>query len=158
MTEQFRAVKDKEHTDIINNIRNPKIANPIDDSVVDHLKVLTPQDVIDDDSWADATIVVTDNFQRHALTAELGRRTARRAGQPVFRWKKPLLGSHCKNLSVEKESKIYDMKPQLYGYFYKGAPCFLTERNINPTKGLANGTSCTMDSIKLSRDDEYSVY
>jgi hypothetical protein len=60
----------------------------------------------------------------------------------VYRWRYKVVSS----LEHEPEKWLYKKYPELFGYFVKGAPVFLTE-NINPNKGLANGTAAIMHSM-----------
>jgi hypothetical protein len=56
-------------------------------------------------------------------------------------------------MSIEEIDLLYKQERGLWGIFVAGAPGFLTQ-NINPTKGLANGTSVTYESISFDEEED----
>jgi hypothetical protein len=114
-------------------------------------KQLTPAMVQADPTWAAASTVVSTNEQRYLMLPFAIRRFATRHGVPILRWRYPLPhGSFFTNREAEF---MYEHFPQLWGYFVVGAPVFIT-CNINPTKGLANGTAATLHSVSWY-DEKY---
>jgi hypothetical protein len=47
---------------------------------------------------------------------------------------------------------------ELIGLFVQSAPCVRREENINPTRGLANGTSAYLHSICIADRDQPEIY
>jgi hypothetical protein len=55
-------------------------------------------------------------------------------------------------MTVEEIDQLYKQERGLWGIFVAGAPGFLTQ-NLNPTKGFANGTSITYESISFDEEE-----
>jgi hypothetical protein len=157
-SEQMRAADDITHTNFINQIRDTSCSEPVNRSLVDHFKILTANDIENDASWADAPIVVTGNKERHALNLKQAQKFALKHGLPVLMWRKELCGSVATQLPEETIEQLYESNPQLTGIFVEGAPCNLSTLNINPDKGLANGTPGIMHSLCLGSDTEPNIY
>jgi DNA polymerase III delta prime subunit len=151
LSDQYRS-EDPIHTALIQKLRNTTLRNPIDDDVIDSLKVLTSEDVDEDNSWLSAPIVVCSNKERHALNLSQARRFAIRNGVPILRWKNDLTAS-ASSLDDIAIDLLYENEPELTGLFVKGAPGLLS-RNMNPIAGLANGTPIVLHSITLCPDDD----
>jgi hypothetical protein len=156
--EQMRAAEDVVHTDFINQIRDISLPNPVTHRLIDHFKTLSANDIKNDSSWADAPIIVSGNIERHSLNRKQAQKFAVRHGLPVLMWRKELCGTWATELPQDALELLYDMNPQLTGIFVQGAPCNLTSRNINPDKGLANGSPGIMHSICLGSDIEPNIY
>ena len=156
LTQQMR-VHDKSHIALINKLRNPDTTTPINDDVIHYLKSkqLSASDVKNDQTWTIASIVVTLNEVRNTLNYEMACRFAKLKNVPVIRWKLPISGERASLLNPEEIEQLYDQERGLWGVFVSGAPGFLTV-NINPTKGLANGTPIIYESLSFDheRDSE----
>ncbi|MFN9941492.1 MAG: hypothetical protein ACK56I_18645, partial [bacterium] len=120
--------------------------------------VLDRKDIIEDPSWEEAMIVVTSNHERHAINLHKAQAFAISKGVPVIIWKKPLAGILASRFSDEGLRNLYEKKLELTGIFVQGAPCVIREENINPTRGLANGTAGYMHSICISDSDQPDFY
>lgn len=95
----------------------------------------------------EASIVVPTNKQRFYLLPPLATHYARLKGRPVLRFRYTV--RHASMLNEEELESLYKRYAALTGYFVQGAPAFIT-RNINPAKGLANGTPAVMHSLSWS--------
>jgi hypothetical protein len=151
LTNQYRS-EDPDHTALIQKLRDTSLNSPIDDDVINSLNVLTSTDVDEDNSWLTAPIIVCSNTERHALNLTQARRFAIKNGVPILRWKHDLTVSASSLDDIAKDL-LYDNEPELTGLFVEGAPALLS-RNINPMKGLANGTPVTLHSITMCPDDD----
>jgi hypothetical protein len=157
LTEQMRAADDITHTNFINQIRETSCSIPVDRSLIDHFKTLTAEDIKYDSSWADAPIIVCGNKERHKLNLKQAQKFALKHGVPVLIWRKALNGALATQLPEDTIEQLYDSNPQLTGIFVQGAPCNLNTKNINPDKGLANGTPGIMHSICIPNDREPNI-
>ena len=75
-----------------------------------------------------------------------------------MRWRKELTGQLASKLDDVTLDNLYERRPQLIGIFVKNAPCHLKEVNINPNRGLANGTPGRMHSITFAESDQPEYY
>ena len=130
----------------------------VDRNLIDHFKTLTADDIKNDPSWADAPIVVTGNKARHEINLKQAQKYALRHGVPVLMWRKELSGDLATQLPEDTIEQLYASNPQLTGIFVQGAPWNLTTTNINPEKGLANGTPGFMHTICLGSDTQPDIY
>ena len=78
--------------------------------------------------------------------------------KPRFSWKSSLTSdravSYLKNISLKS---FHEQNAILTNYFVKGAPGFLLA-NINPIKGLSNGTAVILHSLELDdREDAENI-
>jgi hypothetical protein len=87
---------------------------------------------------------------------------AQNNGVPIITWNIQCTGAimnYLKDSYTEKE--IYHKQSGLLSYFVQGAMSYITE-NINPKKGLANGTTVFMHSLTFSEEDklceDYKVF
>ena len=152
LTEQMRAAKDPKHAAMVNQIRSPASENeriPFDS--INSLEFLKASDLKNDPSWLLGPYIVTTNLQRHALNHLLSEVYARHHCLPRFTWK---VEFKCNvELTGREKAYIYENYPQLTKTFVKGTPGFITH-NINPGRGLANGTPIVYESIVLDEEDE----
>jgi hypothetical protein len=151
LTNQYRS-EDPDHTALIQKLRDTTLQNPVDDDVINSLKVLTSEDVDEDNSWLDAPIIVCSNKERHALNLSQAKRFAIKNGVPILRWKHGLTASAA-GLDDIAQDLLYENEPVLTGLFVQGAPALLS-RNMNPMNGLANGSPLELHSITLCPDDD----
>ena len=73
-------------------------------------------------------------------------------GQPVCCWNRQVLDSpdsagRWDALSDQEKEMHFITQPELSGKFVKGGKAYLIEQNLNPAKGLVNGTSGTLHSL-----------
>jgi hypothetical protein len=104
-------------------------------------------------SWTSAPLAVTSNSERDNLMYIRAQRWAEENGVPIITWK-----IQCREtvLNFIKDDALLDdiYHPQsgLLGFFVQGAMAYLTE-NINPSKGLANGSTVYMHSLSFNNED-----
>ena len=149
-TQQYRS-EDENHTKIINRMREINVPNPIDETFIQSLQVMTAQDVQNDAAWLTAPIVIYSNRERHSLNLLQAQRFAKVKGVPVLRWKKSV--NIANDLGDMMSETLYAHEPSLTGLFVKGAPATLLD-NLNPTSGLANGTPVFLHSIILRQTED----
>ena len=152
---QYRSL-DGAHTGNINRMRDPTVPDPINEAVINSLKVLSREDFENDPSWAFATIAVCSNQERNSINATQIINFAKANGLPVVKW--------YKKLNVRKielpESLHYILQedePRLTAYFVPGAPILLTD-NLNPSSGLANGTPAFLHSLTFHTTAERQTF
>jgi hypothetical protein len=146
LTEQMRVRQDDaEHTALVESFQRTS-QSPVTDALIQRLQsmYLSHDDVLADSSWMEASIVVPTNKQRHYLLPLRVVHFARMKGLPVLRWRYAM--PWLQQLSTAQAESMYKRYPALTGYFVKGAPAFITS-NINPNKGLANGTAAVLHSL-----------
>lgn len=148
LKEQMRS-RDPQHTNLISAMRTNPDFKQVAPKLLKHLRVIHRDDIINDPSWIEAPIIVTSNYERYVLNIHKARAFALAKGVPVLMWKKPLVGHLATRLSTTTKEYLYDKRPELIGVFVQSAPCVLREENINPTRGLANGTQAVMHSIYI---------
>ena len=113
-----------------------------------------------DDSWAITPIVVTTNSECAFINLQHLRQFAAYTLQPVVKWRNELKEDiTCSLLNTEGgiEKIFKSNNVELFGYFVKGAPAYLTE-NINPLRQLANGTSVVLHSLTWDSDKPVQKY
>lgn len=100
-----------------------------------HLKVLTVEDVISDNSWLGALLAAAGNstIRRWCLKSLIVH--AKRTGQIILKWRLSLTNSALNNIL---ESKHIENVDEMWAYFCVGAPILMTF-NMNTLGGLANG-------------------
>jgi len=96
-----------------------------------------------------APIVVTGNAERMAISNVQSVRFGQSLNLPIFTWRQPLSASST--LQPSDQTLLYENISELTGWFVQGAPAHLTS-NINPRKGLANGTHVILHSLTLPRE------
>ncbi|KAG6944430.1 hypothetical protein JG688_00017075 [Phytophthora aleatoria] len=121
---------------------------PIDQEIAETItKPLTKEDTEADDGWMlDSTIIVTSNMDRAVLNALRGKEASYKGGNLLFRWRKPLTSGipNCVEVLIYNENE----NPELFGYFFQGAPGqILDNANGNVYLGVANGSRCWLHSI-----------
>ncbi|KAG1711382.1 hypothetical protein DVH05_008636 [Phytophthora capsici] len=126
----------------------------LSDEVIDAVTTeLTATEVMEDPAWLDeATVLVTSNIDKAALTACAAKLLASRTDTVVFRWKKPVPNFPKVLLDLLYVPKDY---PNLFGYFVRDGPAqILDNGNGNVEWGVANGTMCKLASLAWSNDGQ----
>ena len=154
LTEQMRASRDIQHTEMLDRMRSPPLGqNRITVADLARLRVLTPEDVREDPRWANTHIVVTSNAERININDWQSANFAAISRQPRLIWNLPLLGPAAAMLPHDDLVTAYKNNNELLGIFVTGAKAFMTE-NLNPTRGLANGTAVVYHSINLHESED----
>ena len=144
--QNIRAAEDMTHQHIQRFFREPRLGlRPVDASkLLEHLKVLSVDDVMRDKGWLDASIVVTDNNKRRAINLEQARRHSLRSKHAVVMWRNMVdakTSAAFQSCAIKYNvpvSTVMDQHNELWSYFVPGAPVRLTQ-NFNPARGLSNG-------------------
>ncbi|KAI9551027.1 hypothetical protein GHT06_005690 [Daphnia sinensis] len=103
--------------------------------------------------WIAAPIVVTSNSKRQHINRLQSAKWAAWKGVPRIVWRLEISGELAAYLPPRVRERIYAEFPQFTGGFVQGAPGYLTS-NINPARGLSNGTAVLFESIELDpRED-----
>lgn len=106
------------------------------------LKVISSEDVAQDSDWTKAPIVVTSNEERVRINEQRSIALARTNRCARIVWYQPILGIVANGLDTSQTNFIYGTCSQFKGVFVTGEPSFLMD-NINPKRGLSNGTPVT---------------
>jgi hypothetical protein len=146
---------DPDHTAFLNYMRaHPD--EPIGAAQLEILrkKILTREDYERDPELYDAPIIVTNNKLREALNLHMAKEFGKRHGVPVIRWRIKVTGQGAQACTQEELEIIAGHFDCLYAIFVLGGPCYLTN-NINPAKGLANGTAAIMRRLVFATKEEH---
>ena len=143
----IRAAEDLNHQHIQKFFREPRLGlRPVAASkLLEHLKVLSADDIVRDKGWLDASIVVTDNNKRRAINHDQARRHSLRCKHPVVMWRNMVdakTSAAFQSCAIKYNvtvSTVMDQHNELWSYFVPGAPVRLTQ-NLNPARGLSNGS------------------
>lgn len=104
-------------------------------------------------SWTSAPLAVTSNAERDNLMFIGAQQWASENSVPIITWKLNCTGSVLNFIKDDKLlNEIYHPQSGLLGFFVQGAMSYLTE-NINPSKGLANGSTVYMHSLSFNEED-----
>ena len=146
---------DPDHTAFLNYMRaHPE--EPIGAAQLEILrkKILTREDYERDPELYDAPIIVTNNKLRETLNLHMAKEFGKRHGVPVIRWRIKVTGQGAQACTEEELELIAAHFDCLYAIFVLGGPCYLTT-NINPAKGLANGTAAIMRRLVFATQEEH---
>ncbi len=156
LMEQMRAAEDPNHTEFIKTLRTTsEKSKTLTKEWLGSIKTLKTEDVQNDKSWTGATVVVTSNEERCRINEQQSKAMATMKKSPRILWDKPMEGIVANRLTTEDTNYIYQNYKQFTGVFVPGAPAFLTE-NINPHRGLSNGTPVTLHSLILDPEEDLS--
>ena len=164
LNDQVRAADDVQQMETILNSRSFNGNNVSDKllKLIIHYNTLTRNDFINKEtnnsskSWYSAPLAVTSNTERDHLMFFRAKQWAQYNGLPVITWNIQCTGAiinYLKDSNTEKQ--IFHKQRGLISYFVQGAMSYITE-NINPKKGLANGTTVYMHSLTFSEQDKLS--
>jgi len=88
---------------------------------------------VSDPDWQNATYIVSNNAQRHAINFARAEVFARNHDTVLLWWPTHVIDDEMKHMSEEDLKRFYASETALWEYFVAGAPCYLTE-NTNPVK------------------------
>jgi hypothetical protein len=157
LTQQMRAPDDIHHMKILDQMRNYTLRQPsVTRENLNYYKYLTSDDITSDSAWLTAPIIVLNNLERVNLNATRSKIYSKFFGKIRFLWDCPL-SYDGSILNREQKQTIYEENASLRDYFVAGALGYL-KKNINPSLGLANGTSVIYHSLILDeREDSEAV-
>ena len=148
----MRAVGDAKHAELLAQLRTTS-DTPVPRRSLEILKALSENDIQQDPEWSRATIAVTSNEERYRINEQKSKLLAQQNGCPRILWDKPINKIVAHSLTVDNTNFIYNNYTQFIGVLVKGAPAYLQD-NINPRKGLYNGTPVTLHSLVLDPNED----
>lgn len=155
LNQQMRAQNDPDHIEFLNKLRfassDPKTRS-ID--TINRLKIISRIDIDRDPTWTNAPIVVTSNQERYRINEHQSLMLAKKQNCPRIIWFQPILVIVANGLNQNQTNYLYATSPQFKGIFVAGAPTFLMS-NINPKRGLTNGTPVTFHSLVLDPKEDH---
>ena len=146
LTQQMRAADDPFFQTLLEHMRRTDTSAPVPKQLVAALREVSAADVRADPTWLFATIGALSHFEGDRLTAHQAELFARTFDLPLVKWRKELCGEAANWVQGMKRDTLFEEEPGLWCYFVRGAPAMLLD-NIQPTKGLGNGTGGTMHSL-----------
>ena len=156
-TKQFRAAKDPNWTRVINLLRKDTKVTKAFVKVL-HNRVLTASDVLRDESWCFAPIILPGNKERAMINFAQCVRFARKHGLPVIAWPneyKAVKFSRSYTPSEADLKQLYERDRRMVTVFVPGAPAYIN-KNVENRKGISNGILAKLHSLSFSSDDAYS--
>lgn len=142
------------HNRMLERLRHPNtFETRLDLDYIRQLKTLCSQDLKSDPNWLSALLVVNGNKQRYLSNTLRSISWSRHHRSPRFLWPIPIGGVIASRLDEQTQEHIYDNYTQLTGIFVAGLPAYLT-KNINPTRGLSNGTAVTLEALTLHPEED----
>jgi hypothetical protein len=157
---QVRAAEDKQQMQTLECLRtfnDNQVSYSFLESLV-HNSTLKAEDFLNTTStnamsWNSAPLAVTSNSERDNLMYIRAQRWAEENGVPIITWKIQCRGTVINFIKDDAFlNDIYHPQSGLLGFFVQGAMAYLTE-NINPSKGLANGSIVYVHSLSFSDED-----
>jgi hypothetical protein len=150
---QMRAPDDPAHQARIQGMRELKSKYPITPVDFNSIKVLCEKDYKSRTSpWLFAPIVITANAERRSICYLQALRWGVIHSVPIIAWRAACRGTEWDNQSDLMKAAYRKKYPNmLTNYFVAGAGASLCN-NINPERGLANGTQVIQDTITFAED------
>jgi hypothetical protein len=150
---QQRSVDQVQTANVLSMLVTDPLAFPITPRLISQYKVLTAEDVRKNQRWEVIPILVTLNIVRHEINRLRILRFAIITGQPIIMWRNPLCGKQAAGISIEEKELLYATHQALTGKYVPGMPGTCLD-NVNPRKGISNGTRIIEHSITLDpRED-----
>ena len=150
---QQRSV-DPVQTAIIESMRSTDpLVFPITPKLMSQYKEITVEDVRSNLRWETTMIITMLNIVRHEINRLRTLRFALITGQPIIMWRNPFCGKQAAGLCVEEKEMLYSSHQALTSKFVVRLRSACQD-NINPRKGLSNGTGVELHSLTLDpRED-----
>ena len=149
LIQQIRCASDRKHSAMLNRMRQPKNGQTrVDREYISRIKEFTTGDILQNEEWLTAPIVVTRNKERHLINSIKAKYWSIFKKTPMFTWKPIVTNSKGQPFPSTLQEFIYDTFPQFTNSFVAGAPGYLSQ-NINPSIGLTNGTRVIYHSLLL---------
>ena len=155
LTQQMRSAEDPLHNADIARHRDLTKKTAFDKESIEGIKELSIEDVIEDpQEWLFPSIAVTSNYERRLISWDQTLKWATIHNLPVIVWPTVVKGAQWNLLTDEEKMafRVHDRK-SLYSSFVPGVPGFLTF-NINPEKGLVNGSPIKEHSLSFGEIDD----
>ena len=148
LTQPMRTADDVWFQEELLHMRSTCVSQPVRLSFVNRLKAVSVKDVVDDPTWAFATIGVWSNKEAAALNLRQARAFAKTYNLVLVLWAKTLGGRAAQFLDADEAHELIkgEHEPGLLQIFVRGAPARLLD-TINATKSLCKGTPGRMHSL-----------
>jgi hypothetical protein len=144
----------RQHTENIKQLStNDPSAFPVTDRLLDCYPPISPEEIVQDSLWNNASIGVANNRIRCKIIQQRIIAHAARQRRPVLVWRNPLTGDNAEKLSKAETEFLYANHLQLFSYFAVGVSCSITE-NLSQYRGIVNGAECIMHSVTLHPDED----
>ena len=170
LDDQVRAAEDKQQMETLSSLRSFNgnqvssnlLQSLIQNNTLNKEDFKESQNIDSYNNWATAPLAVTSNCERDHLMFIRAQIWAKIMGQPIITWNIQCRGTLFNYLTESYSIKeIFHNQSGLIGIFVQGAMSYITE-NINPAKGLANGTTVYMHSLSFSEKDmqtnDYNIF
>lgn len=148
---QQRAINDPDHSVIVETLRSLPVGQPVPATVLEYVNqhCLTARDLATPKWGLDATFVVPSQTERAAINKIQAFKLATSKNLPIITWQRTLVNGHHNRFDED----VVLLNPGIVEYFVPGAPALL-DNNINPARGLANGTALILEGLFWQNDDE----
>ena len=150
--------QDPRHSANLESLRttNPTVY-PLTPRLLSQYQTFVRQDVMLNPQWLFAPCVVLFNTLRHGINLEALKNYARINNLPIICWRNPLHGAAAAALNSAETNRLFSTHPALSGFFCPGAPAY-GKTNVNPTKGIFNGSPLILHSITISPDEDRAAF
>ena len=143
--------KEQSRTACINWMRDPSNKPPINNKVIDTLKILTRQDILQSPGRRFAAFLSPGNLERCIWTWAQSQRFSLAAGKVIIRWKNPIQGATALSHPTLFDPLYRDPDTELWFVFIESAPGY-TLYNYSVPRGVSNGPGCFMHSFSFGPD------
>jgi len=123
LDKQYRSLDPKHSSNLAAMRTTDPTVYPFTSSILEDYSVLSNADVVKDQSWLLAPVVVLYNVLRHSLNLEALKHFAKRQGLPIICWRNELCGANAAALTAAEINKLYTTHPALSSFFVPGARC-----------------------------------
>jgi hypothetical protein len=149
--------------DTISVLRDRSVQYPINDDILNSLKELSTEDLINDPAFLESFITVGTNQERLALNRSHSKAYACSKNLPIIRWKKKLTGKVAVDLSRKPElaNKLYGMpeyEEQLHQYFIEDLSAIILVNKKPISRGIVNGSEVKLYSLWFNDEDDRREY
>jgi hypothetical protein len=147
---------------IINQLRDRSILYPITDEVLNSLKELSVEDLINDPVFLESFITVGTNHERLALNLSHSKAYAVSKGLPLVRWRKQLKGKLSARLirTPELKQDLYsspEHEENLHQYFVEDISAIILT-NKNTSRGIVNGADVKLYGLWYKSETDRHEY
>jgi hypothetical protein len=154
---QYRSLDQKHSANLAAMRTTDPSVYPFTSSILEDYSVLSHADVVKDQSWLQAPVVVLYNVLRHSLNLEALKHFAKLQGLPIICWRNELCGANAAALTAAEINKLYTTHPALSSFFVPGARCY-GKTNINTSIGLYNGSGMELYSLCLDPSEDKEAF
>jgi hypothetical protein len=154
MEGNIRAQEDPKHLALIERLHQGGSISAR--QVMNEFKVLSSEDIKQDERWRFATIIVPTNRERHDINLVQSVAFGTFNNSPVVRWRKRLT-DWAEMPEEQTLALLAGDDPYFWHYFIPGANAYCTE-NLSVELKLANGTPVCLHSLSFDTIEEEHSY